>query len=179
MKKPTVTLKPLEVKDIDNVMDWVNDPEIIGNFANFSHTIPREEEKKFIEKITKSESDKVFSVFDEEKQYLGQVGLHQIHWPSRAGRLAIIIGNKKQRGKGYAQAALKELLKLAFEEYNLHKAWIITFQTNKRMRHIMKKLGFQKEGTLREEYYNKGKYHDVVRMSILDKEYFAGKEASK
>ena len=70
-------------------------------------------------------------------------------------------------------------MKLAFEEYNLHKVWVITFQINKRMQHIMKKLGFQKEGVLREEYYNKGRYHDVVRMSVLDKEYFAEKEVGK
>lgn len=174
-----VSLRPLEMKDLDNVMKWVNDPEVIGNFASFSHPISREDEAEFISNILKSDNDKVFSIENEKEDYLGQTGLNQIHWPSKVARLSMIISNKKQGGKGYAQVAFKELLRLAFEEYDLHKVWIITFFTNKRMQHIMKKLDFKREGIFKEEYYNKGKYHDLVKMSLLDKEYFAQKEGKE
>jgi len=174
-----IFLRPLEKKDVENVMSWVNDPEVIGNFQNFNHPISKEEELTFIENITKSKNDKSFSILSEDGEYIGQIGLHQIHWSSRSGRIAIIIGNKNYWGKGYAQLALQKVLSLAFEEYNLHKIWIVTFETNKRMQHIMQKSGFQKEGFLRDEYFHKGKYHNMVRLSILEEDYKKTMEESK
>ena len=37
------------------------------------------------------------------------------------------------------------------EKYKLHKLWIMTFETNLKMRHIISKSGFKKEGLLDED----------------------------
>ncbi len=179
MNEKKVLLRELRIEDLENVMMWANDPEIVKNFAKFDHKFTREEEKKFIECLTKSKDDKVFSIFTIKGEYLGQAGLQQIHWGSKVARIALIIGNKKEWGKGYAQEALRELLRIAFEELKLHKLWVITFKENERMQHVMKKFGFKKEGIMKEEYYNKGEYHDVIRFALLEKEYFEMKEAKK
>ncbi len=179
MNQAIVKLRPLSIEDVDNVMTWVNDNEVIKNIANFDHVFSREEERKFLEKLTKSENDRVYSVENEKGEYIGQVGVNQIYWPARVGRLAMTIGNKEYQGKGYGQAALRELLRISFEELKMHKLWGVVFKTNERMRHILHKNGFELEGTLREEYILRGEYHDVVRMSILEKEYFKLKERKK
>ncbi len=164
-------LRPLNLKDVDNVMSWVNDKEVIGNFAGFSVPVSRDKEEEYIKGILNSTKDKVFAVEDSDGVYLGNVGLHQIDWPSRAARLAIILGNKKYQGKGYGQLALKELLRMAFDEYNLHKVWVVCFKTNEKTSHIMKKVGFKEEGILRDEYFHKGKYHDMIRFSMIEDEW--------
>ncbi|MBI1969879.1 GNAT family N-acetyltransferase [Candidatus Woesearchaeota archaeon] len=166
-------IRPLEMKDLNHIMEWVNDPTVVGKFANFQTPISREREQKFLEQIIASETDKLFAIETEQGEYLGNIGLHQIDWPSRAGRLALIIGKKAHWGEGYAQSALQELLRLAFEQYNLHKVWLVVFEENAKARHIYEKAGFQIEGFLRDEYFHQGEYHNMVRMSMLEHEYFA------
>ncbi|MFH1637085.1 MAG: GNAT family protein [Candidatus Woesearchaeota archaeon] len=176
---PNVMLRPLNMGDLDNMMQWVNDSEIIGNFAVFNKKITREEEQKFLEKIIASENDRTFAIETEFGEYLGNVGINQIHWPSKNGRLAIIIGHKDQHGKGYGQSAIMEALRVAFEDYKLHKIWLIVFEENRKARHVYEKCGFKVEGILREEYWQKGEYHNMVRMSILEDEFYKIKEDEK
>lgn len=165
------TVRPLEMNDLDEIMKWVNDPEVIGKFANFRKPLTREDEAKYLEQIIASEKDELFAVETESGEYLGNTGLHEIDYKAGSGRLAIILGNKKYWCKGYGQSAVEGTLEQAFERYNLHKVWAIVMEQNTKMQHILEKCGFKKEGLLRDEYYSQGKYHNMVRMSILEEEY--------
>lgn len=164
-------VRPLEMNDLDEIMKWVNDPEVIGKFTNFKRPMTRKQEATYLEQIIASEKDQLFAVETESGDYLGNIGLHDINYNTRSGRLAIILGNKKYWGKGYAQSTVEGLLEHAFEKYHLHKVWAIVMEPNKKMQHILEKCGFKKEGLLRDEYFSQGKYHNMVRMSILEKEY--------
>src|SRR3989344_9343571 len=119
-------LRPLQITDLDNIMTWVNDPEVVRNFQNFDMKITKKAEKKFLEKILASKNDRMFAVETETGEYLGNAGIHQIHSKNRLGRLALIIGNKQHWGKGYAQSAVKVLLQYAFNVYDLNKVWLMT-----------------------------------------------------
>ena len=81
MKKQKATLRPLEMNDLDNMMQWVNDPDVIGNFANFKMPISRDDERKYLENMLASDTDKAFAVENGDGEYLGNVGIHQIYWP--------------------------------------------------------------------------------------------------
>ncbi len=166
------------MEDVDNLMTWVNDSEVTGKFANFGQKFTREQEHAYIERILRSTTDKVFAIEDEQGTYLGNIGIHEIYWPSRVGKMALIMGNKQERGKGHAQRAIQELFRYAFEEAKLHKLWLIAFEDNKRALHIYQKVGFIEEGRLREEYILNGTYHTMVRMSILEREYFERRGAA-
>lgn len=172
--EPNVKLRPLTIDDLDKVMEWVNDPEVVGNLANFTTPISRDEEKKYLERLLASQNDKVFAIEDATDgfdTYIGNIGLHEIHWPTRKARLGIIIGKKEFWGHGYAQAATKQVLRLAFDQYNLHKVWLLALEDNEKTKHLNEKLGFKPEGVLRDEYFLKGRYHNMVRMSMLEDEY--------
>ena len=168
-------LRPLCMGDLDNIMQWLNNPEIVSHIQAFKLPISRDTEKAHLEKIIASTSDKVFSIETEEEIYIGQIGIHQIHWPSRIGRLGLIIGKKEYQGRGYGQGAVKEASKFAFESLGLNKLWLMVYATNERGLHMYDKCGFQKEGVLRQEYFHQGKFHDMVRMAFLAENYFAGK----
>ncbi len=171
-EKHYARLRSLRMDDLDNMMGWVNDPEIIINFQNFDMHLTREQEQKFLEGILASESDKMFAVEDENGFYLGNAGIHGISSKNRLGRLALIIGKKDTHGKGYGQSALKQLLQHSFEEYQLNKVWLIVMSENVKARHIYEKIGFVVEGRLEEEYADRnGNFHDMIRMRMLRKEY--------
>jgi RimJ/RimL family protein N-acetyltransferase len=170
-----VRLRPLALSDLDHVMTWVNDPDIVGNFAAFSgEPFTREQERTYLEKLLASKQDRVFSVErSADGAYLGQVGIHQIFDRSRVGRLACIIAARAEMGHGYGSAAIRGVLDWAFLEARLHKVWLMCFKENVRARGIYGRIGFVEEGVLREEYLHRGVYHDMVRMSLLEREWVA------
>ena len=161
-----IKLKPLELKDVDNIMTWVNDLEVTKNLQHFNKNFTKKDEVAYVKKLLTSKNDFVFSVFD-GSNYVGQCGIHQIAWENKLGRLSLII-KQEFWNKGYAQKVLPMLINQAFKKLGLHKVSLIHWKENKKADHLYKKIGFKKEGLLKDEYFWQGRYHDMVRMAILN-----------
>ncbi len=170
---PALSLRPIRLSDVDSIMEWINEPEVTRNFATMSKKITRDQELHFLETMIESENDRLFAIEDNSGNYLGNAGIHRIYWPAKNGRLGVVVGNKSAQGKGVGSAALRRLCEIGFEQLGLHKLWLIHFRENQRMHHMATKLGFQTEGTLRDEYFHGGGYHDMIRLSLLDGELVA------
>jgi RimJ/RimL family protein N-acetyltransferase len=173
-----IRLVPLDVSHVDHIMGWVNDPEIVGNLAAFSgKPLTRDDELRWIERVSASSEDVVFSIFAaDDDRYLGQCGLHQIFRRSQVGRLSVIIAERHEMGRGVGSAAIASLLDVAFNSADdggqgLHKVWLMVFAKNSRARRTYGRLGFVEEGTLRDEYFHEGAWHNMVRMSVLAPEW--------
>lgn len=168
-----VRLRPLAETDVDNILTWVNDPAIVGNIAAFSgHAFTRDQELAYIRRTLASSSDRVWSIEEAATgRYLGQCGVHQIHDRSKVGRLACIIAAKQDMGRGFGSAAIRATLDHAFGPLGLHKTWLMIFRTNERSHRTYARLGFVEEGVLREEYFHDGAWHDMLRMSMLAREW--------
>jgi RimJ/RimL family protein N-acetyltransferase len=102
---------------------------------------------------------------------IGQISYNPIHKRNKNVELDIIIGDKKNMGKGYGTDALKTLIKYLFEMFDINKVWIEARVNNPRAINAYKKAGFKKEGLLREENYFGGKFVDVTRLGILRGEF--------
>ncbi len=161
-------MRTLKLSDINNIMTWVNDPDVVKNLQHFNKKFTRKDEEKYVKKILASKNDFVFSFFNREtEEYVGQGGIHQISWENKLGRLSIIV-KREYWNRGYAQEILPALINYAFEKLGLHKVWLMHWKENKKAGHLYKKLGFKREGVLKDEYFWKGKYHDMVRMAIVN-----------
>lgn len=166
--KSRVFIRPLELADIGHIMQWVNDPDIVKNFQNFKG-FTKSEELNFLKKILKSKNDFVFSIFRKsDGKYTGQCAINQIGWQNKLGRFSIFV-TKENWGRGYAEEAIRLLLNYAFKKLKLHKIWGVCWATNQKAWHIYKKIGFKKEGLLRDEYFWRGRYHDLIRMAVIKK----------
>ncbi len=169
--KTSLTLKPITLKDIDSVMTWVNDPEVVRNFQHFGKKFSRADELKFMGQLIKSKINIAFSIFRKsDGAYIGQCAVNQIAWENKIGRLALVIV-RNEWNKGYAQQILPLLVKHAFAKLKLHKVWLMCYASNAKALHIYKKLGFKQEGVLRKEYLWRGQYHNMVRMAMLKEEF--------
>ncbi len=167
-------LRPLTLDDLDHVMGWINDPDIVKNFARMSGPITREEEEVFLRATLASETDRLWAIERDDGKYLGNAGIHKIWWPARNGRLGLVIGDKTGHGRGWGTEAMGLLIARAFEELGLHKVWLMRFADNQRMGRIADKLGFVPEGVLRDEYFHNGRYYDMMRHSLLEHEWRQG-----
>jgi RimJ/RimL family protein N-acetyltransferase len=177
-----VQLVPLAADHVDHVLAWVNDREIVGNLATFSgKPFSRDDELAYIARMQASKEDRVFSIFSppsaaQGARYLGQCGIHQIFRRSGVGRASLIVADRADMGRGIGSAALARLLDIAFAPVGeggeaLHKVWLMCFATNERARRTYARVGFVEEGVLREEYFHDGGWHDMVRMSVLAREW--------
>jgi len=164
-------IRPLRMDDLDNIMSWVNDKEVVGRYAYFTRPFTREEEAIWLEEKIKSKTDIFYAVENDKEQYLGNVAIEKIHWPAKHGRLSITIGNKQERGKGHGYRAINLLLDRAFNEHGLHKIYLIVAVDNSRSMHLFQKCGFTREGQLKDHYIINGKFIDMYIMRILDDEF--------
>lgn len=171
MEYKETKIRPLNRDDLDNIMSWVNDPEVVGRYAYFTKPFTEEEESIWLENKVNSDVDRFYAIENEEETYLGNVAIEKIHWPSKHGALSITIGNKNERGKGHGQRAVNLVLDKAFNEHRLHKVHLCVAEDNLVGRHVYKKCGFIDEGNLRDHYIVDGKYVNMYFMSILDYEF--------
>lgn len=74
-------------------------------------------------------------------------------------------------GQGLMPEALQALIRYGFEEMNLNRVEATTHTENQRSQRVLTKLGFQKEGLLREYYCRDGIYNDQVQFSLLRNEW--------
>jgi diamine N-acetyltransferase len=167
MTSKQVRLARLSQSDLCDIMQWINDPSVMGYFAGHQSAISMDDELKYIEKMQESPNDFVWSVFDKDSgDYVGQCSINMIHWPAKNGRIFMAITSEQQH-KGYAPAILEALIERGFAQLGLHKLWLIVREENKASQAKYAKAGFKTEGVLLDEYYVQGRYHNMVRMSIL------------
>ena len=90
-----------------------------------------------------------FTITDLEDNYLGHIHFNYIN--ERHGTFSIgLLITEKQRNKGYGKAAMRLLIKYAFEERRLHKFEGYCLDENVASAEMMKAIGCTLEGTSRE-----------------------------
>ncbi len=167
-----VRIRAVEQTDLDEIMKWVNDPEVIDNLL-MRYPMSRYLEEKWMEKAldTSDMREKTFTIETKDGVYLGGIGLHKINWENRNAEVGIVIGKKEYWGKGYGTDAMLTILEFAFTHMNLHRVYLEVYDFNTRGIRSYEKCGFKKEGALRDDRYSRGKYHDTIIMGILKEEF--------
>jgi RimJ/RimL family protein N-acetyltransferase len=141
-------------------MTWVNDPDVTGRFARLGH-VTREEEQQYLDRISKSERDRLYAVEDEHGEMIGTAGLHDIDPENRTARFGIIIGRKDRWNGGYGRSTITALLNEAYTT-GLKEVWGVTRTDNARMRHLLAQSGFREDAYLPARYCQAGTCHDMV-----------------
>lgn len=85
--------------------------------------------------------------------------------------VGIGIGDRDFWGKGYGSDAMKVILRFAFQELNLRRVALDTFEYNPRAIHSYEKVGFIHEGRARKYLYREGRRWDLIFMGILREEW--------
>ena len=87
----------------------------------------------------------------------------------------VIIGRK---GLGYGREALDLLLEWTFKLRKYHRVWIDCKDYNEIALHLYERVGFVREGLLREIILTDGVYENLVVLGMLDSEYRARQQQS-
>lgn len=106
---------------------------------------------------------------EEPNHIIGMVGLNEIVFGAfQSCFLAYNLSGANVR-RGYATEAVKELLRVAFEELGLHRVEANIMPRNLPSLGLVEKLGFVREGLSREYLKINGAWEDHVHMVLLNR----------
>ena len=102
---------------------------------------------------------------------IGWCGYHTWYTQHYRAEIGYILTNDVERGNGYMKEALPEILRFGFDQMQLHRIEAFIGPDNTASLKLVEKLGFVKEGHLREHYFKDGKIEDSVVFSLLKTEF--------
>ena len=178
MGEARVRLRAITEANLPDYVRWLNDPEVTEFTALESGNATLEGEREWFAQISDPDSRNRNLAIEVDGRHVGNCAL----MPDGAGRTAgfgIIIGEKAAWGKGYGTAALREVLRMGFEEMGLHRIHLEAFGGNARGLRCYEKCGFRREGLHRQARWKRGRWVDVVSMAILQEEWEAQRWTSK
>ncbi|MCL5423631.1 MAG: GNAT family N-acetyltransferase [Candidatus Marsarchaeota archaeon] len=162
----SVFLSDISIDDADAIAKSANSLDISHNFGSiesFPFPYTRKDAVALIESATigyATNSAYHLAIKDiETKELLGMITLYDLDNNNKHCELGYWIG-KEHRNRGYASAGILLGLHFGFEILSLNKISSKVLDFNNVSIHILEKLGFEKEGTLIENYYIKNLRYD-------------------
>jgi len=171
MKGNNIYIRILEREDMKKIYKWFNDEEI-GDIMGYLPVFRIENQLKYYENSLDDKARFVFAICTHNDEHIGNVGLGKINYVSRNCMLNIFIADHKNRNKGFGSEAIKLVLRFAFNKLNMHKVYLQTSDRFEGAVHMYERLGFYKEGVMRDHYYSNGRYDDKIIFSILKNEFY-------
>lgn len=166
-----VYLKLVEYEDIPNRVKWINDPVIQSTLMyDIPTSLAKTTEwyRKSVIDLTRRE----FSIFTvKENLNIGFCGLINIDIRSKKAEYHFVIGETSYWNQGYGTETCKLLMEYAFNELGLNKLYAFVLLQNLGSYKVLEKLGWKKEGLLRQEIWGHGILRDVYYFGILKEDY--------
>ena len=127
---------------------------------------------KMLERYLKHiESQNIFSwaiVIKKNMLHIGNLKIDPINHKNLYGEYGIMIGDRREWGKGYANEASKAVIKFCFDSLKLNKINLGVLINNKAALRLYQKLGFRIEGHLKKHEIHNGTFVDTYRMTIFN-----------
>lgn len=173
-----IELKYFGYSDFEQLVDWIDSPEFLLQWggSGFEYPLDEHQLEKYIEDANGVNPDTlVYKVIDKETAHVvGHISLGKIDRKNKSARVGkVLVGDKNTRGQGIGQLMMAEILKVAFNELRLHRISLGVFDFNIRAITCYEKVGFKKEGLLRDSRKNGDEYWSLWEMSILENEFEA------
>lgn len=134
-------LRRLELKDAPLMLEWMHDKSVVEDLRTNFLTKTMEDCENFIKGSWDDKNNWNVAIVDEDDIYMGTVSLKNIKEESAEFGITI---RACAMGKGYSIWAMKEVLRIGFEESNLKQIYWCVSPDNKRAVRFYDKNGFER-----------------------------------
>jgi ribosomal-protein-alanine N-acetyltransferase len=166
---PRTTLREITEADTDHIFDFFSQEEVIRYYGQEKLTTIQEALQLidiFAENYRNQKGIRWGIERLDTGELIGTVGFNQ--WNQKHKRAEIGYELHPQHwGHGYASEAASAVMAYGFQILQLIRIGAVVFLENKASQHVLEKLGFQKEGLLKNYMYQNGKAHDTFVYSSL------------
>ena len=169
----SIILRAMEPQDVDLMMIFENDTDIwpvSGTLVPYSRYTLDQFYKNAVQDIYTARQLRLAIELIKESHRgptIGYVDLFDFEPQNRRAGVGILIGDHKERNKGYATEALKLLCKYAREILNFQQLYCHIDNENKGSLRLFERAGFVKCGELKDWIVFDGKWRDVTMMQYL------------
>jgi RimJ/RimL family protein N-acetyltransferase len=163
-----VRLRPVREEDLPQIVAWENDPETTRFSGGPLGTTVEGERRRLLAHPDGGEPTAWAIETRDDGRLIGVIGLHSLHRRHHRARVFAIIGSIADRGKGFGTDALRCLLHHAFTRGGWHRLSMRVLPENQAILRSAEKCGFEREGVSREAWFVDGRFHDDIRLAILE-----------
>ncbi|NIB99743.1 GNAT family protein [Halobacterium sp. R2-5] len=184
----TVDLCAVAEDDLDFLRETLNDPAVWPSLSARTPLTEQQEQEWYEERASDENGDVNFVVAVDARnsrsdsdvhqnatrsegiQPVGSVGVHGLDDVDGGAEVGLFLGEEFW-GNGYGTEAGRLATDYAFAQHRRHRVLARVFEDNEASARIWEKLGFELEGTHRDEVYVDGEYKDVRYYSVLEDEW--------
>ncbi len=173
-----VNLRAPDMGDLERNTRWINDRDVT-RYLVLRYQMPGLAEEAWMRERCAAQPsyfETFFAIETKEGVHIGNTNFFGASPENRSAEVGIMLGDKDYWSKGYGSDAIRTLLGFGFNEMNLHRIELLVYAFNERAQAAYRKCGFVEEARLRQHIFREGAYHDVLRMSVLRPEFYAGKD---
>lgn len=166
MNTSTSFVRPMAEKDLSTVLSWRNHPEV-RRFMYTQHEITLQEHTQWFE-CCQPDPLRQLLVFEHQDVPAGF-----IHFTQQSHQQIADWGFylAPDAAKGTGSLLGFHALNYAFCELRLHKVCGQAIGYNDKSIRFHLKMGFQQEGTLRDQYYDGQNFHSIACFGLLAQEW--------
>jgi len=162
-------LRPLTLEDTDFVFRHFSDPVVARYLLDEEPPTRRDQAEELI-RFYMDPIGKAYNrwgiVWKATDALVGTCGFHWWNRQHFRAQIGYDLG-QAHWGQGVMAEALRAMLCYGFEEMGLNRVDALVHPENRRSIGLLEKLGFQREGLLREYYNRAGEFFDHMLLSLL------------
>lgn len=160
-----ISIRKFERADIPKKVEWINNPEN-NQFLHYNIPISIESTQKWFDSHEGNDA-RFDAVIEADGVPIGTIGLLGIDKKNSKAEYYIAMGETSYKGKGIAKEASRLILKYGFDQLGLNRIYLFTEIENASAQKLFEKVGFVKEGILRQDIISHGKYVDRIAYGFL------------
>lgn len=161
--------RPLEAEDAELVFALMNDlvPPCRPSSCVPETPISIERVRAWIGTVNVLQTEMHFVLSKKKGGSFGLASVTDVDLSNRSARLAILMSDGDLR-RGYGAEAVKGVLDLLCNWYNMHRVWAMIGEESEQMLSAFSESGFEQEGVLRDDHYSGGTWRSSLLMSAID-----------
>ena len=162
-------IRPLTEKDVEELFAIYSDAETMKFWSCLPYTDvsqSREQVERAMASFQKGEAVELAVIHKEEDRFIGKLSIFNIHEPSQRAEVGYILSRSVWK-QGFMREAMTALIQYAFGSLHLRRLEADIDPENKASAALLQKLGFEKEGLLRQRWNVAGKITDSEIYGLL------------
>jgi len=171
MKGTKIHLRALEPQDVDLLYEWENDSDVWG-YGNTTIPFSRHQLQEYILSVQDIYADKQVRFMicknNNTKTEMGCIDMFNFDPKNMRAGVGILIGNKKNRNKGYASEALSLLINYAFHTLCIHQIYCTIPEGNEISIKLFLKQGFKKIATHKQWIRDNEGWKDELLFQLIN-----------
>lgn len=173
---PRLRLRPVQGSDAEGLFEIFSDPAVMRYWSTPPWTRTeqaRELVEQEVRSLAEGRSVRLAILRSGDDALVGTVSLFALLEESRRAEIGYALA-RSAWGRGYAQEAGHALIRYAFDTLGLNRLEADVDPRNEGSVKVLERLGFRREGLLRERWIVAGEVSDSALYGLLSRDYRSG-----